>query len=268
MSIFNYEDFREYIQNRIKSLPKGGRGEYQKIAKILGMHTTHISQIMNGTKCFSPEQAFDLCEYFQMNELESNYLLALIEYERAGTKKLKNHIARKLQNLKKESAILAKRINKEAELSDEARAIFYSEWLYSGVRIATSIPSLQNKADLCKYFQITSEKLDSIIEFLLSYHLIVTSLEGNYQLGPQRTHLSAESPFAAVHHKNWRLKAIQHYEKMTAADLSFTSPLSISSADAGQVRELLIQTIKHISETVKNTDPENTYCINVDWFSY
>ena len=268
MHIFDFTDFRAYLQQRTKSLPRAGRGEYQKIAKALRMHTTHLSQIVNGTKCFSPEQAFDLCEYLSFNELEANYFLTLIELERAGTQNLKKHVEKKLAALKKESEQLAKRINKEAELSDEARAIFYSEWLYSGVRVATSIPRLQQPETLADYFQVTPEKFAAIINFLKHYRLILDGEDGKLVMGPQRTHLSAESPFAAVHHKNWRLKAIQNYEKMKATDLSFTSPLSIGVDDAAKVRELLIQLIKQVSETVKGTDPQTVYGLNIDWFGY
>jgi hypothetical protein len=55
MSIFDFDDYRKFIQNKVQSLPKGGRGEYQKIAKSIRLHTTYLSQVLKGLKNLNQE---------------------------------------------------------------------------------------------------------------------------------------------------------------------------------------------------------------------
>ena len=46
----------------------------------------------------------------------------------------------------------------------------------------------------------------------------------------------------------------------------FTFPMSISAKDFDVVREKLAHTIKEISQTCRDTDPEQVACLNIDFF--
>lgn len=81
---------------------------------------------------------------------ESEYFLLLVQRARAGTKELQKHLDRKIEKARAEREVLAKRVPSSAALSEEAKAIFYSNWQYSAVRIASSIPSLGNAEALAR----------------------------------------------------------------------------------------------------------------------
>lgn len=267
MDIFEHESYRTYIKATLKSLPKGGHGQLRKIALAIGIHTTYMSQVLSGLKNFSQEQTIELSEYLKLTPLETKYFILLVDLERAGSKKLKDYIRSQLYQIKEESQKLSSRLNKERVLEEKSHVIFYSQWLYSAVRLATSIPELQHRGELAEYFKITHNELEKIITFLLENNLCIQHGE-KILMGPQRTHLAADSPFASRHHTNWRLQAFENYNHMKKEDLSFTGPLSISQKDAAFVRTKITAFIQEVSETVKNTSPDQLYCLNVDWFHF
>jgi hypothetical protein len=49
--------------------------------------------------------------------------------------------------------------------------------------------------------------------------------------------------------------------------LNFTAPLSLSRKDFEKVREDIMGLIQNLYKVVKVTDPEDIYCINIDFFS-
>ncbi|HWU43149.1 MAG TPA: TIGR02147 family protein [Bdellovibrio sp.] len=267
MNIFEFEDYRLLISSLVENLPKNGRGEYQKIARALRMHTTYLSQVLKGLKNLNQDQALDFAEYWKFNPLESRYFLLLVDYERAGSTKLKNYIRSQLFQIKEESKRLISRLNIEKVLEEKHQTVFYSSWLYSAVRLASSLDGLQSRAQLGAYFQLDHEDLEKIISFLVTHHLCEQQGE-KIVMGAQRTHVSADSPMVSKHHTNWRLKAIDNYTRMKKEDMSFTGPLSISEKDAELVKEKLTQLIREVSELVKNTEAEKLYCLNLDWFHF
>ena len=78
MEIFDTENYKKFVKNRIKSMPNNGRGQYKAISQALGIHTTMVSQIFNGSKDLNPDQAYELCDFLGLVGLEVDYFLALV----------------------------------------------------------------------------------------------------------------------------------------------------------------------------------------------
>src|SRR5258708_22019785 len=122
MSLFNYSQYKPYLRDRIRLMPKNGRGQVLAFANALSIHPTLVSQILRGSKDFTLEQAHSLCEYLGMVGLEADYFLTLVQIERSGTAKLKNYYKQKLAKMKQESLSLAKRVTRDRDLTEEEKA--------------------------------------------------------------------------------------------------------------------------------------------------
>lgn len=265
MSIFDYRDYRPYVLDRIQKLPKKGRGEFQRIAQSLGMHTSSISQVFNGQKRFTPEQGSRLAEHLGLNEIESDYLLNLIEKERAGTKDLEARIEKRLQKLRKMAESLANRLPQDKVLTEEMKALLYSNWFYSAIRLSTDIKELQTIEALSQFFSLPPALVNEVLRFLISCGLCVEE-NGLYKMGPQRTHLEASSPLISRHHVNWRLKAVERTTELEhSEELQFSSPVVISKSDAVRIRNILLDEIQSVMKIVTPSSSEILYCLNVDW---
>lgn len=267
MNIFDFEHYKTYVLNRIRSMPRGGHGEFRHIAKSLRVHPTMVSQIFRGDKELTREQAVELCEHFGMADYESQYFLALVDLERAGTKKLKQRIQAQLTALKAASLKLSARMPAEKKLTDEARATFYTNWQYSGIRLLSSIEGYQTVDSIADYFGIPKSRVGKIIEFLVGHGLCVSE-DGEIRMGAKQTHLEADSPLIQRHHANWRIKAMQAHESLSAEELCYTGPMSISKKDFEKIRELIAQTVQQTTKIAVNSGEEILACLNVDWFKF
>ena len=183
------------------------RGAFKNIAEYLGVHATLISQILSGTKDFSEEQIFSVCEYLGVAKLETHYLWILLQFERAGSLKLKIHYQQLKQELRKDSLQMSNRIQKKHELTETEKAVFYSSWVYSEIQVATTLNTKVDFKFLCEKFNLGQSRTREILDFLTQIKMIIES-GGIFKPGTTATHLEKKSPFITKHHSNWRLKAM------------------------------------------------------------
>lgn len=264
MRVFEFDNYKEFLTAWIENRPKKGRGELQKISKHLNIHSTMVSHIVRGDKHLSLEHGCSLAEYLGLNDLETNYFLTLIQFDRAGSHLLRKRIQKNLEELKNKSQQIKNRLPSSAELKEEDKAIFYSHWLYSALRLTTTIPEHDDRRKLLESFNFPANVVNEMLDFLLAKGLCVEENE-QIKIGPSKTHLSKESPLVWKHHQNWRIKAFDRHQKLEDEELFFTSPLTISKKDMAVVREKIVQLIEQVSSVVDETEPERLACLNIDW---
>jgi uncharacterized protein (TIGR02147 family) len=263
-SIFEFTDYKAFVREHVKSLPRGGHGQYRRMAKHLRVHTTLLSHVFRGDKELSAEQACGLASFLGLRELEQDYLLGLVDKNRAGSAELKRAIDRRLGVLRERHEQVEHRVPGARTLSAEHRATFYSHWCYSAVRLASSLPELRDAPAIAERLQLPLALVDATLEFLTAAGLIAHDGE-RYQLVAKRTHVSPTSPLAAAHHRNWRTQAMHRYERMTRRDFAFTSPISLSRSDALRIRELLVEAVASVTKIVEPSECETLALLNIDW---
>lgn len=89
MKIFEFQNYKAFIRSMITNHPDLGHGSIKKMAAALRVHPSLISQVLNGIKDLTSEQANDIAGFFCLSELETEYFLCLVDIERAGTTRLK-----------------------------------------------------------------------------------------------------------------------------------------------------------------------------------
>lgn len=264
MNLFEFDDYRAYIRSRLKQMPRGGRGQVNQIADALGVHGTLVSQVLNGAKDFTLEQGEALTRYLGLVGVEIEYFLTLIQRERAGTVALRRIFDTRLATLKRESLKLSKRVTRDRELSESEKAQFYSDWIYSAIRLMTDIPGYQTRDRLNEVFDLDPSRVATVLQFLVRTGLLIETADG-YAVGVQRTFLEQDSPFVRQHHANWRLRAIDRASDLSGDEMMFTCPVALSEQDFAQFREELAQLIKKFYERVKTSPSERLACLNIDW---
>lgn len=267
MNIFNFEDYKILVQKLVENRPRRGHGQYRKLAETLRLSSVAISQIVKGPRDFSLEQALEVAQFFHLDAEETEYFLLLVQRSRAGTQKLRANFDKKIAHTQAERELLAKRVKHEADFSEQAKAIFYSNWQYSAVRIATSIPKLQSVEAIAAKLSMKPEEVAPILQFLLENGLC--KKEGNgYALGPSSTMLPKDSPFINSHRREWRLKSIEHLRRLGPQDMFYTGLVSLSAADLRAFRQELVELVARFTERVKESPSETMACLNLDWYEF
>jgi len=265
LDIWNYTDYKAFIKDTIASRENGGRGQLKKLSEYLGVHSTLISQVVNGIKDFSDEQSLKVAWFLQLTELEVDYFLAMVFYSKAGTADLKAYHLTKIMKFKEIGQSVSSRIGKTTELSEDDKIRFYSDWRYVSVWLATSIDELKDAQGISEHLKIPKNNVQDILEFLISKRLCKKTKKG-ISMDIMRIYVPADSAFVVNHHLNWRLKSLNFIQSPSKQELAFTSPLSISKKDFAKVRGLILKLIEDVSAIIAKTEPEIVACLNIDQF--
>ena len=265
VKIYNFMNYKDFINSCIKSCPNNGRGQLLKMAKFLTVHSTLISQVLRGHKDFTLEQTFKLTEYFGLNEIEKEYFITLVQYEKAGTHDLKNYFKEKLQKTKNKFQQVSSRVVAKTELNEEDKALYYSDWAYMAVWLLTSMPGFEDVTKIAEHVGLPPKRISKIMEFLFKTGLCKEEKDG-IGMGVSKTHLESNSPLITRHHTNWRLKAVENFEKMNNEELAFSAPLTISKKDFGKIKNDILEFIEKTSKTVASSQAEKLSCLNIDFF--
>src|SRR5205085_2906953 len=104
------------------------------------------------------------------------------------------------------------------------------------------------------------------LEFLLASGLCVEN-KNTIRIGPVRTFLERSSPWARVHHRNWRDRIGRSLDSGRPTGFHYTSPVTLSKEDAEKVRAMFAEIVSRIDQIVDHTDSSETLrCLCIDWF--
>lgn len=264
--VFEYADFYDFLENEIEKISRLKRGEKKKIAEELNIPPSLLSQIFSGARKLSTDQVFLLCEYIGYSTIEREYIFNLFHLSTVTNKKLKEAMKKKGDEIKRTSLNISERIEKDRVLSEKEKSILYSSWFYIAIWAYVSIGEGKTVEDISEHFNLPQKKVREVLEFLTETQICKME-KGLYTHHLNRTHIEKSSPHFRQHHNNWRIRSIQKLDLQHPQDLNFTAPLSLSKKDFDKIREELMSLIQSVYKTVKETEPENIYCMNIDFFS-
>jgi uncharacterized protein (TIGR02147 family) len=264
MNVFDYDDYKQCVNDWINSQPKGGHGQLRSLANYLGVNSVVMSQVFRGDRDISAEQAVGVARFLGLNDQERNFFILMVQKARAGSKELAAIINQQMEALRQSSKVLKNRI-KHAKFTEKDRATFYSQWYYSAIRLGISIEDTNTFTSIAEYLRLERSLVSKVIQFLLEHHLIVEK-DGKFDLGPQVTHVGHDSPFVNRHHANWRLKGLQAMESQSDRQLFYTGPMALSRKAADDIRSQLLALIERSTKTASESTSEVLACLNVDWF--
>lgn len=264
-NLFEFSDYRAYLNACLALGRRERRFNLTQLSQVARVHPTFLSHILGGDKQLSLEQAVLISDFLGHSRLEQDYFLVLIQLDRAGSERLRQHWADKKDQLQREKSRIHRRLDKHKELNQEQRAEFYSSWLYVAVWVSTGIDGRQTLSQVARRFGLGRDRAEAILAFLTATGLCVRDGE-HFAMGETHIHVPDDSPFVVKHHVNWRMKAIQRMDFRTGQELFFTAPMSVARKDYELIREKLTRTLAEIVGIAKSSRAEDVACLNIDFF--
>lgn len=262
ISIFDYLDYRKFLKIWITEQSKSTKGLQSKLANSARISSTFISRILSGDKHLTSEQGLEMAIYMGLNDQEIDYFLLLLEIGKSGSEKLKQRLEKKAKLISKKIDV---RIENTTSLNEEVKSVFYSNWIYSGIRNYVATPGPHDVLSIAHALHIPKNITADALQFLIQNGLCKIQ-KGSITYAIKRTHLDSDSAYVNTHHTNWRNKAIQNMPLKKSNDLFFTSPMSLSEETAQEIRALIPDLIQKIMKKVEPSPSEKVYCLNLDWF--
>jgi uncharacterized protein (TIGR02147 family) len=261
--IYSYRHYKELINDLIGL---EGRGTRRRLAQFCKCQESYISSILNGSNEFSLEQAERACEYFKMNEVESEYFLLLCQENRAGTKTLKAKLSKMLNDIRIKESRLSKKLEMKSELSAEDILTYYSHWSFSAIHMILLIPDFQDALTIAQKLGLSEHEVRNVLQFLQKVGLISKTLVG-FASNRNFIHLDKGSPLISQLHTNWRIKAIDSIRIDHESDLHYSGVMTMSEKTFEQLRSILSDAIKESIQQVKSSRDERLVVLGVDLFS-
>ena len=264
MNIFEYTKYKKFVRDWVKSQPRGGYGQYKKLSDHLGVATVTVSQIFKGDRDLTVEQALTASGFLGLLEMEQRYFVELVRWARAASPQLRDYCFSEIQKMQAHSKQVGSRVKNERELTDNEKALFHSNWLYSGTRLAVDIPGVDNFTKVAGLLNVPPQEAKSVLEFLIKTGL-VRSVEGRLEIGPQVVFLPKDSPHITSRQRSWRIKAFEKMDQKDERDLFYTCPLVCSEKSMERIRQMILTLIKESLDEVKPSPSEKLACLNIDW---
>ncbi len=266
MQVFAFDNYRKFIEAKLESLPQGGRGELGKIAHHLEVNNSYLTQVLNGDKNLSQEQGFLLADYFKLGELETRYLNALINLDRATKAAYRKFLRNELELIRVEASGATGIPPLDQPLDERNQAVFYGSWVPSAVQLWTGVTGCQTLKALQEKLKLDEKHLRDVLNFLVSTGLCTTD-GTHYQVGTRRTHLTESSPLLNRHHMNWRLQGFEHMKQPKPQDYFYTAPMRVDKETAIRIEKKIRSFMKEVNSMIEEAGDETVACLNIDWFN-
>jgi uncharacterized protein (TIGR02147 family) len=265
MDIFQFDDYRSYIQAQIER--NGGvRGYKSQLAEACQYHLPYFSKMLAGLAELAADRAMGLCDFWGMDDEASSYFVDLVLAERAASAKIKGFINRRLQRAKKRHAS-SKTPFKEKQLDKrEHELLYYSAWYWSAIHILAGIPGFNSPEKVARHLNLPAKLVSDCFLELESMGILARK-GGGWVVKESSIHLPKTSPLHSVHHLQWRHRALEALQQKSSSEtLHYTSVFSISKNDVPKLRSLLVEFLDASRELVKNSGKEEVMSLQSDLF--
>jgi uncharacterized protein (TIGR02147 family) len=264
-SIFEYSDYKKYLVDLIDSHPRGSRGVRKSLAEASSSQMSHISNVLSGDSHLSPEQAEGAARFFGLNLSETEFLLLLIQQNRAGTQALRAIYNGLLDERRTKHLNFRSQIEMSDELKAKQENIYYSHWYYAAVHMLLMIPEFQSREAIGSKLNLAMDRVDSILSFLSEAGLIRKD-GARWRVIRPAIHLEKTSPLVTKHHSNWRLKTMVDLDEKNDTHFHYSSVVSLSAKDYKTIRDVLVGALAKSIKVVKGSDDDIAAVICMDLY--
>jgi len=267
MNIYNHLKYKDFIKEYISQLPAQGRGEYGRMAKAMQISSTLISQIFNGERDLSLEQAFLISDYLNLSVEESEYFELLVLKERTGLKKQRDLYLKKIKTIQEKNKSFKKFLKpQDLELTKEDELVYYTEWMHASIRLLSEIEGFQSVEAVAKKLKLETSMVRSSAEFLHRVGL-ASYANGNISGSKNNLHQEKNSPLTFLRQQTWRMKALENFQRKDQQDYFFNALMTIEETQFKKIKEILTDSVGQIGEQVESVQtPKKLVCLNVDFF--
>lgn len=264
MNIYDFDNYREFLGYKFSGKGKS-RGTRGQLVEFLGCQPSFFNQVLTYRTHLSLEYAYKISEYLGFDSDEQDYFLLLVQKDKSGSISLAKYFINKIDTIKKNRAILSKRIKVETSLPLEDQMKYYSKWYYSAIHILSALPVFKNAEDISRHLKLDIGTINKALSFLIDREFV--NYNGNeLSIGAKRIHLDIESDMLPRHHSSWRIKAIEAIDNHKNNNFHYSSILGISETDILIIKEKILELIQNMEPIIQNSKEESPIVFLCDFF--
>ena len=229
INIFNYFDYREYLDDCYNNLKSKRRGfSYRAFSREVGVQSHNfLHRILRRERNLSEEYIPLLAGYLRLGNKEVKYFETLIAFNNAKKPSVKEKCLKQLLALRV--------VNEEYKIQDE-KLSFFDKWYYPVVRELVTICDFQDDysvlARSCVPHISTAQAKDAVA-FLLKNGFIQRGKDGRYGAVEAviATDPEVDSAIIPKYHKATLQQCVEAVETIKKADRNFSSSTLLVSKE-------------------------------------
>jgi uncharacterized protein (TIGR02147 family) len=264
ITIWNYKDYKKYLKAVTESA-RPQRGVILRLATGAGCQPSYLSQVLAREVQLTPDHAFSLAEHLGLAPDERKYFCLMVDLARAASPKLRADLDRQLNEIRDANTDVGKRIEREKRLPEIHQALYYSTWLLGAAHILTAIPEYQTLSAAARRLQVSEPVMVEVFQRLVEMGL-VTKDGSRWKYSRGEFHLPKDSPLIALHHQNWRARAVLDAQSSAGHGLHFSGAYAVGRDDLERLKQVFLDALKVANKIAGPAASEELVCIACDVF--
>ena len=265
MSIYNHLDYKNYL-NEVIQANQGQRGYQSQLCQAMECSNSLLSQTLNGKLHLTLEHSHRLGAYLGLTDPEHQYLLAMVQYARAGTSDLKDYLLTQIENLQEQNNQVSTRLKRQPDvLGDKGAMVYARNWTYPAIHILINIKRYQTPDAIAELLRLPLKNVMRVLTELKEIGLVAQE-EGRWVPGVEDLHIAKDNPVAPFVHVNWRYRTIS---KILESPRDGTHYSGIHALDAETYRKLkseVVETIARFRNQIADSKCEDLVFMSLDLF--
>lgn len=264
MKIFNSNSYVEVIKYALVE-NSSVRGYQSRMAEAIQVHNSYLSRVLSEQVHLTPDQAVLLGNFWRLDEDEMEYFLALLHYQRAGTKELRQVLKHQLERIRRKQEDLAERFKDAKLLVNNDQGLYYSAWYFSAIHFLLLVPGFNRPNAIAQRLGLPLFLVESALQTLAQMGL-AREEKREWSAIISNLHLSNMSHWSSIYHSNWRQRVGFKLQERNPDDFHFTGLQVMSEKDFGVVKGILRDLVEEVRNIALPSKEENLYCLGADWF--
>jgi uncharacterized protein (TIGR02147 family) len=262
-SLYQAKGYREFVAFQLK---KAGRGSRSALTEKLGVQLSYLWSVLNGKQDFTPEQILGCAEFFQLKESETEWLMLLLNRDRAASVKVKEYYQRQLNRLKGTQSEVQKRVRVANEVDSEYLLEYYSDWRPIAFTMAIRNPKTRTAKALAEKFSLSVTQSNQVLQ-LIEKAGMAKFEKDEFHPTQARFHLGSHPAALKLHHTHWRQKALEAIDQLREKDeLHYSSVMSIDLEAYQEIRKIILKSIEKMEPSIEKAKDSEVVVLAIDLF--
>lgn len=275
MDLYECEDYREALKGLVELQKSLGKSvTYSSLAMAMRVQKPYVSKVMSGMADFNSDQLFMACRYLGLGSEETDFLLLLLDFDRALYPERRELLEKRIEKIREEKRDTGKKLDSVKKMDgDEFDISIYADYYLEPDILLThmmlTVEKFRKNLDLLREcLQMREERLGDILVRLEKMKLIAVKNE-KIEILVNSMHLPKDSRLVGAHqqllrmHCQHRLAQLNRDQKKVFA-VTFTS----TKKNRGKIEEAFNRFIGEVRGIATKGKAEEVYQLNFDLFSW
>lgn len=268
MQVFDHANYLVVLQE-VLAENAGIRGYKSSMARAMGCQASYLSQVLVGKVNITPEQALALADFWNFEELETEFFLTLVNYERAGTERLRRRLRKAIEELREKSYLFRSQhrgnVKPLVKVNPEDAIFYWSNWECTAIFEYLKLPEARKLSQIAQRFHLPLEFVGRLLERMKRMGLV--EVENDLWKAAGEIEISVdEIGLIQSFHRAMRDRA--NYRLITPETMLMTFTLigGISKSDLHVVSNLLREMTVKAASLQKESQAEELVSLCVDFY--